>query len=224
MVDVARSRCTMSFRPFADLTGFSLVPHTGCRVIGQEVAAWRNVSLYDDPCLTCHCERSAAGPALTCSKKACPVLQCPSSSMQILPGECCPRCVGKRGSNATSYIFIGYTGGRPSRRRTTRGGGHWPSRPLRVVFGLVGLTRFRSNGSSQFQNIKLLFRSYSDTNPFPGEFRSGRLRVLYNDRASLFSFKQHQQRLVDRNKLLIGWKKNCACHQSAWTLIGLLWD
>lgn len=114
MVNVARSRYTMSFRPFSDLTGFSLVPHTGCRVIGQEVAAWRNVSLYDDPCLTCHCERSAAGPALTCSKKACPVLQCPSSSMQILPGECCPRCVGKRGSNTTSYIFIGYTTADPA--------------------------------------------------------------------------------------------------------------
>ncbi|XP_001942569.2 BMP-binding endothelial regulator protein [Acyrthosiphon pisum] len=96
VVTETRMQCiTPCQQPLPPKPGTCCPTCSGCRVIGQEVAAWKNISLYDDPCLTCHCERSAAGPVLTCSKKACPVLQCPSSSMQILPGECCPRCVGK---------------------------------------------------------------------------------------------------------------------------------
>lgn len=46
----------------------------------------------DDPCLKCRCNRGL----MTCSKKACPVLQCPPSRQDHPRGECCPRCTGTR--------------------------------------------------------------------------------------------------------------------------------
>lgn len=33
---------------------------------------------------------------MTCSKKACPVLQCDLKRQEYINGECCPRCSGKR--------------------------------------------------------------------------------------------------------------------------------
>lgn len=46
----------------------------------------------DDPCLKCRCKKGI----MTCSKKACPVLQCPNNKQIHEKGECCPRCREKR--------------------------------------------------------------------------------------------------------------------------------
>lgn len=62
----------------------------GCKINGQIVTEERNVMLLEDPCLKCRCD----GGRMTCSKKACPVLHCPVSAMERLPGDCCPRCMG----------------------------------------------------------------------------------------------------------------------------------
>ncbi|CAH1134121.1 unnamed protein product [Ceutorhynchus assimilis] len=63
-----------------------------CQINGQVVAEDRDVVSEDDPCLKCRCKKGQ----LTCSKKACPVLQCHPSMQHKLPGECCPRCNGTR--------------------------------------------------------------------------------------------------------------------------------
>lgn len=59
---------------------------------GQLVPDDRDVTTPDDPCLKCHCRNGL----LTCSKRACPVLQCPERQKAHLPGECCPICRGNR--------------------------------------------------------------------------------------------------------------------------------
>ncbi|KAL0271994.1 UNVERIFIED_CONTAM: hypothetical protein PYX00_005138 [Menopon gallinae] len=64
----------------------------GCLFNGQLVPEGREVTTPDDPCLKCRCYDGE----LTCSKKACPVLQCPPSQTVHIPGECCPFCRGKR--------------------------------------------------------------------------------------------------------------------------------
>lgn len=66
---------------------------SGCHFNGQIVIEGHEVTLSEDPCLKCYCSNKR----LTCTKKACPVLQCPKSK-QIKPllGECCPRCMEKR--------------------------------------------------------------------------------------------------------------------------------
>ncbi|KAK3916859.1 BMP-binding endothelial regulator protein [Frankliniella fusca] len=52
----------------------------------------RSVTLAEDPCVSCQCR----GGRLACSKKACPVLNCPQSTIEQLPGQCCPVCKGSR--------------------------------------------------------------------------------------------------------------------------------
>lgn len=64
----------------------------GCRINGQIVTEESNVTLTEDPCVKCHCENGY----MTCSKKACPVLNCPESAVEHKPGECCPQCTGFR--------------------------------------------------------------------------------------------------------------------------------
>lgn len=51
------------------------------------------MTLSEDPCVKCRCN----GKRLTCTKQACPVLQCPDH-MQDLPedGSCCKKCRNKR--------------------------------------------------------------------------------------------------------------------------------
>lgn len=65
---------------------------SGCSLNGQTVQDGREVTLSEDPCLKCSCSNRR----LTCVKKACPVLQCPSGKQIKSPGECCPKCAGKR--------------------------------------------------------------------------------------------------------------------------------
>lgn len=62
-----------------------------CKINGQIATEDRDVT-SDDPCLKCRC--SPRG--MTCSKKACPVLQCSERRQYHPPGECCPRCTGTR--------------------------------------------------------------------------------------------------------------------------------
>lgn len=62
-----------------------------CKINGQIAGEDRDV-ISDDPCVKCRCSKGR----MTCSKKACPVLQC-GAEYQIHPaGECCPRCQGSR--------------------------------------------------------------------------------------------------------------------------------
>ncbi|KAK9512952.1 hypothetical protein O3M35_001253 [Rhynocoris fuscipes] len=64
-----------------------------CRVNGQLVSANRTVRSMEDPCLRCACTKGR----LSCSKRACPVLNCsPQSIIPPRPGECCPKCKGSR--------------------------------------------------------------------------------------------------------------------------------
>jgi hypothetical protein len=66
---------------------------TGCRLNGHPIAEGREVTLSEDPCVKCRCNNKK----LTCTKQACPVLQCPPH-MQELPekGSCCKKCRTKR--------------------------------------------------------------------------------------------------------------------------------
>ncbi|XP_071440295.1 BMP-binding endothelial regulator protein-like isoform X2 [Hetaerina americana] len=69
----------------------------GCLINGQEVGSERDAMIPEDPCLTCHCREGPPGRrSLTCTKMACPVLQCPPSRQTRAPGECCPVCKGSR--------------------------------------------------------------------------------------------------------------------------------
>lgn len=51
----------------------------------------RSVTLAEDPCVNCQCR----GGRLACSKKACPVLNCPPTQIEQSPGQCCPVCKGE---------------------------------------------------------------------------------------------------------------------------------
>lgn len=62
-----------------------------CKINGQTATDDRDVT-SDDPCLKCRCNDGR----LTCSKKACPVLQCSADRQHQPPGECCPKCTGTR--------------------------------------------------------------------------------------------------------------------------------
>lgn len=62
-----------------------------CKINGQIATEDRDVT-SDDPCLKCRCSMGR----MTCSKKACPVLQCTEDRQYQPPGECCPRCTGTR--------------------------------------------------------------------------------------------------------------------------------
>ncbi|XP_026461727.1 BMP-binding endothelial regulator protein-like [Ctenocephalides felis] len=76
----------------------------GCVINGQQVTEGRDVTTPEDPCLRCSC----SGGRLTCSKKACPVLQCPPRNQIRTPGECCPKCEKARllmDKQATSCLF-----------------------------------------------------------------------------------------------------------------------
>ncbi|XP_026680163.1 kielin/chordin-like protein [Diaphorina citri] len=59
----------------------------GCRFVSG-----RNATLVEDSCLKCQCARGH----LTCVKRACPVLACPTTFMEWRPGQCCPQCTGHR--------------------------------------------------------------------------------------------------------------------------------
>uniref|UniRef100_A0A8D8YRF6 BMP-binding endothelial regulator protein n=2 Tax=Cacopsylla melanoneura TaxID=428564 RepID=A0A8D8YRF6_9HEMI len=59
----------------------------GCRFVSG-----RNATLVEDSCLKCQCARGH----LTCVKRACPVLACPTTFMEWRPGQCCPQCTGQR--------------------------------------------------------------------------------------------------------------------------------
>ena len=45
-----------------------------------------------DKCVTCECKNGG----VSCEKKVCPVLNCPTRSIYTPKGECCPQCKGKR--------------------------------------------------------------------------------------------------------------------------------
>lgn len=62
-----------------------------CSINGQIAMNDREVT-SDDPCVKCRCEEGR----MTCSKQACPVLQCGPWHQVQREGECCPRCVGTR--------------------------------------------------------------------------------------------------------------------------------
>lgn len=62
-----------------------------CKINGQKTTDDQDV-ISDDPCLKCRCSNGK----MTCSKKACPVLQCTPKQQLYSPGECCPRCNGTR--------------------------------------------------------------------------------------------------------------------------------
>lgn len=64
---------------------------TECKINGLITTDDRDVT-SDDPCLKCRCKKGL----MTCSKKACPVLQCPINKQVHEKGECCPRCREKR--------------------------------------------------------------------------------------------------------------------------------
>lgn len=59
-----------------------------CVINGQRVWEGRDVRIPEEPCLSCRCVRGA----LSCAKRACPVLPCARSHQYTPPGECCPRC------------------------------------------------------------------------------------------------------------------------------------
>ncbi|XP_041976866.1 BMP-binding endothelial regulator protein isoform X2 [Aricia agestis] len=60
-----------------------------CVINGQRVSEGRDVVIPEEPCLSCRCVHGA----LSCAKRACPVLPCVASQQYKKPGECCPRCL-----------------------------------------------------------------------------------------------------------------------------------
>ncbi|XP_067687663.1 BMP-binding endothelial regulator protein-like [Haliotis asinina] len=64
----------------------------GCYYEGKEYKNGDIFSLKTDKCVSCSCN----GGSITCTKKACPVLNCPAESVYTPEGECCPKCKGKR--------------------------------------------------------------------------------------------------------------------------------
>ncbi|KAG6450056.1 hypothetical protein O3G_MSEX006371 [Manduca sexta] len=59
-----------------------------CVINGQRVWEGRDVRVPEEPCLSCRCVHGA----LSCAKRACPVLPCARAQHYTPPGECCPRC------------------------------------------------------------------------------------------------------------------------------------
>ncbi|XP_013408397.1 BMP-binding endothelial regulator protein-like [Lingula anatina] len=52
----------------------------------------QSFSLKSDPCTQCTCKKGN----VQCSKRACPVLNCPPEVIYTPKGTCCPRCNGSR--------------------------------------------------------------------------------------------------------------------------------
>lgn len=79
----------------------------GCHLNGQNVLEEREVTLTEDPCVKCQCN----GKKLTCVKKVCPVLQCPTHLQFTPPGGCCKKCTKNitytptKGSSTLSLSF-----------------------------------------------------------------------------------------------------------------------
>ncbi|XP_063377954.1 BMP-binding endothelial regulator protein [Cydia fagiglandana] len=59
-----------------------------CVINGQRVGEGRDVRIPEEPCLSCRCVHGA----LSCAKRACPVLPCAPAQQHTPLGECCPRC------------------------------------------------------------------------------------------------------------------------------------
>nr|XP_023026635.1 BMP-binding endothelial regulator protein-like [Leptinotarsa decemlineata] len=92
VVTVSQLRCfTPCANPLPPEPGKCCPTCPECKINDQIVTEDREVTL-DDPCLKCRC---SAGK-MTCSKKACPVLQCTRQRQFDPPGECCPICRGTR--------------------------------------------------------------------------------------------------------------------------------
>ncbi|XP_047020997.1 BMP-binding endothelial regulator protein-like [Helicoverpa zea] len=60
-----------------------------CVINGQRVWEGRDVRIPEEPCLSCRCLHGA----LSCAKRACPVLPCTRLQQYTPPGECCPKCL-----------------------------------------------------------------------------------------------------------------------------------
>lgn len=77
----------------------------GCNLNGQIVHEGQEVTLSEDVCVKCQCK----GKRLTCSKKACPVLQCPRNLQYTPNGSCCKKCrknityTPTKGTNLLAY-------------------------------------------------------------------------------------------------------------------------
>ncbi|KAL5005568.1 hypothetical protein ScPMuIL_016726 [Solemya velum] len=64
----------------------------GCSVEGKDYKNGDSFKMSTDPCVECKCD----GGSVTCSKRACPVLNCPGGTIYQPEGSCCPECRGKR--------------------------------------------------------------------------------------------------------------------------------
>lgn len=76
-----------------------------CRLNGLQFAVGGNVKSSEDSCVKCTCQKNG----MTCSKNACPVLQCPPSMTVLDEGACCPRCNGEyiyEYNNESKYQYI----------------------------------------------------------------------------------------------------------------------
>lgn len=78
---LVRAESYGSFKP-------CIIHFTECVINGQRVGEGRDVRVPEEPCLSCRCVHGA----LSCAKRACPVLPCPRAHQHTPPGECCPRC------------------------------------------------------------------------------------------------------------------------------------
>ena len=61
---------------------------SGCRIHGHSLKDGESASDPADPCRECKCRHGQ----LTCQRKSCPVLSCPSHLQSIPRGQCCPTC------------------------------------------------------------------------------------------------------------------------------------
>ncbi|KAK7602496.1 hypothetical protein V9T40_008085 [Parthenolecanium corni] len=93
VITESNTRCyTPCSNPLPALPGECCPRCPDCRLNGLQFAIGGTVKSSEDSCVKCTCQNSG----MTCSKNACPVLQC-SPSMTILDeGACCPRCNGAR--------------------------------------------------------------------------------------------------------------------------------
>ncbi|CAB0035537.1 unnamed protein product [Trichogramma brassicae] len=62
----------------------------GCELQDQIIDTNTHLVTIDDPCVTCSCSMEN----INCTKRVCPVLNCPSSKIVHDRDECCPRCLG----------------------------------------------------------------------------------------------------------------------------------
>ncbi|XP_025115530.1 BMP-binding endothelial regulator protein-like [Pomacea canaliculata] len=64
----------------------------GCRFRGEDYAEGERFTLSHDVCSECVCQNGS----ISCTKRACAVLNCPASVIFQPKGECCPKCRGMR--------------------------------------------------------------------------------------------------------------------------------